>query len=321
MLGLVFTLVASLAWGQSYEVLLGELSRKVALQDAQVRDLEAKLDDHPASRMLDVSDVCQGRLTLTSGTPVTTGDVTNAGTIYFTPFRGSKISLYNGTYWVLHDFTERSLALSVTSGSVYDVFIYNNSGTLTLELSAAWSSTTVRTDALTMVDGIYVKSGATTRRYLGTIVASASNATTDSASSRLVWNYYNRVRKTFSVSDGTSTWNYTTASWRSSNNSTANRINYVGGIAESRLTLLYTQLLTTTGTVYTGLCEDCTNGYNYSPVGTFAQASMGGGNRHVALFNRNLFTGSHYVQSTEYGGTSTTFYGQGGHAIIGDVDC
>ena len=41
-----------------------------------------------------------GRLTLTSGTPVTTNDVTAATTIYYTPYKGNAIQLYNGTNWI-----------------------------------------------------------------------------------------------------------------------------------------------------------------------------------------------------------------------------
>lgn len=41
--------------------------------------------------------ICQGRLTLTSGTPVTTSDVTAATTIYFTPYKGNRIALCGGT--------------------------------------------------------------------------------------------------------------------------------------------------------------------------------------------------------------------------------
>jgi hypothetical protein len=98
-----------------------------------------------------------GRLTLTSGTSVTTSDVTGAGTLYYTPDVHNLIRLYDGTRWKLHTFTERSLALTLTASRAYDVFIYDNAGTLTLELSAAWNSDgTTRTDALTTQDGVKV---------------------------------------------------------------------------------------------------------------------------------------------------------------------
>src|SRR5262245_45446838 len=137
-------------------------------------------------------DICEGRLTLTSGAAVTTSDVTGAGTLYFTPFGGSRVALYDGARWRLHSFSERSLGLTLTSGKNYDVFLYDNAGTLTLELSSAWTNDTTRATALATQNGICVKSGAPTRRYLGTLRASGSNVTEDSLSKRFLWNYGHR---------------------------------------------------------------------------------------------------------------------------------
>ena len=55
-----------------------------------------------------------GRLTLTSNTPVLTGDVTAATTIYFTPFNGNRISLYTGSFWKSYSFSEISIAVPST---------------------------------------------------------------------------------------------------------------------------------------------------------------------------------------------------------------
>jgi len=133
-----------------------------------------------------------GRLTTESGVAMSTSDRTSQSTVYFTPFNGNQIALYDGTGWSIRTFTERSLTLSgLTSGKNYDVFIYDNAGTITLELSTAWTSDTARADALTTQDGVLVKSGATTRRYLGTLRTTSTTATEDSAAKRFLWNYYN----------------------------------------------------------------------------------------------------------------------------------
>ncbi len=114
-------------------------------------------------------------------------------TLYFTPYKGNRIGLYSGSTWGIRSFSEISLALStLTSGKNYDVFVYDNSGTPALELSAAWSDDTTRTDALTIQDGIRVKSSDATRRYVGTIRATASDSTEDGRTKRFVLNYYNR---------------------------------------------------------------------------------------------------------------------------------
>jgi len=158
--------------------------------------------------------VCQGRLTVTTGDPAGYASTASAGTIYFAPYVGDRVALYDGTRWKLYQFTERSLALSVSADNNYDVFLYDNAGTLTLELSNAWSTATARADALATQDGVLVKSGATTRRYLGTIRASGSNVTADSTARRLVWNYYNRLQRHLSAIEATDTWTYTTAAYQ-----------------------------------------------------------------------------------------------------------
>lgn len=86
--------------------------------------------------------VVEGRLTLTSGTPVTTADVTGATSVFFTPFNGNRVRVYDGTRWQLYTFSELTLALgTLVAFQGYDVFLYDNAGTLTLE-SNEWSNAT-----------------------------------------------------------------------------------------------------------------------------------------------------------------------------------
>src|SRR5574337_954655 len=47
-----------------------------------------------------------GRLTLTSGTPVTTSDVTGATTVYYTPYLHNLIPLWDGQNWAPVEFSE-----------------------------------------------------------------------------------------------------------------------------------------------------------------------------------------------------------------------
>lgn len=179
----------------------------------------------------DIRRICDGRLTLTTGTPVTTGDVAAATTLYFTPYRGNQIALYDGTRWRLYSFTERSIAIPATTDTNYDVFLYDNGGTLTLELTA-WTNATTRATALTAQDGIYVQSGATTRRYIGTIrTTDSSGECEDSLTKRFVWNYYNQKLRSLAVDDS-SGHSYSTATWRYWNNDSSMQIEYIQGIAE-----------------------------------------------------------------------------------------
>lgn len=176
--------------------------------------------------------LAQGRLTLTTATPVTTADVTAATTIYFTPFRGNTIELYNGSYWYPYTFTELSLSVPATTNTLYDVYLYDNAGTLTLD-ATAWSSDTARATALKTQDGILVKTGATGRRYLGCFrTTGSSGQTEDSYAKRYVWNYYNRIHRPMKVVDTTNSWAYTLATYQQANNSAANQLDFVIGVSE-----------------------------------------------------------------------------------------
>lgn len=147
-----------------------------------------------------------GRLTTESGVPVSTSDRTSQSTIYYTPFNGNSIHLFDGTLWQPFNFTERSLALSgLTADKNYDVFLYDNAGTLTLELSAAWTNDTTRADALATQDGVYVKDGAATRRWLGVIRTTSTSTIEDSETNRFVWNLYNQTARVCKSSAAIST--------------------------------------------------------------------------------------------------------------------
>ena len=268
---------------------------------------------------LDYPAICNGRLTLTSATPVTTTDVTNAGTLYFTPFRGAMVALYNGTRWELFRFTEISLALSVTSGTNYDVFLYESSGAVAMELTA-WSGNTTRATALALQDGIYVKSGTTTRRYVGTIRGSASNKTEDSQAKRFVWNYYNRVPRDLYRTDATVSWTYTTFAWRAGNNSSSNIVEVVVGVQETWISLRIAQNISGTTGGYVGICEDCSNTYASYGDSIYGLSSMNGTVRIVAYLDKSPVPGYHYYQWTELGlgsgsctryssGQNTAFFG------------
>jgi len=172
---------------------------------------------------------CQGRLTLESGVAVSTTDQTAKATLYFTPTGGNNIALYISGGWAMRTFTEKSLSLSgYTAAKPYDIFGYDDSGVLALE-SLVWTDDTTRATALTLQDGIYVKSGDATRRYLGTIYTSATGQCEDSKAKRFVWNEYNPVWRPMIVKDTTNTWSYSTSTLRQARASSANQLDFVQG--------------------------------------------------------------------------------------------
>lgn len=178
-----------------------------------------------------------GRLTLTSGTPVTTADVTAAATLYYTPYHSNIITLYDGERWIPVVFTEKSLSLvGYTASKPYDIWGYLSSGTLALE-STVWTDGTNRATALAYQDGRLVKNGATTRRYLGTIYINASGAQTDDAlTARFVWNYYNRVVRKMYRAEATSH-TYATNTIRAWNGSATIKMEFIIGVSEDAVLL------------------------------------------------------------------------------------
>src|SRR6185369_11168812 len=120
----------------------------------------------------------------------------------------------------------KSVAVPSTASTPFDVFGVLSSGTLALE-TVDWTNDTTRATALTTQDGVLVKSGDTTRRYLGTGRTTASTGQTeDSDLNRYLWNFYNRVHKRMHLSAGSN--NYNTNGAREWGGVT-NRVNFVVG--------------------------------------------------------------------------------------------
>lgn len=193
----------------------------------------------------------EGRLTLTTNVPVTTSDVTAATTLYYTPYVGDHIALFDGSStWTTIQFTQLSIAVPATTNTMYDVWIFNSSGTATLEL-LAWTNDTTRATALTYQNGILVKTGATTRRYVGSFrTTGSSGQTEDSLAKRYVWNYYNRVQRQMRVVDTTDTWTYSTATYRQANAAAGNQLDMVIGVSEDSVLAMVThQGFSSTATV------------------------------------------------------------------------
>lgn len=94
-----------------------------------------------------------GRLTLSSATPVMTTSVLGAATIYYVPYCGGQVPLWNGSAFVATPFSQISQVLSDTTRSpaaavenaLYDLFVWNNAGVPTLSRGPLWSQTTAVT--------------------------------------------------------------------------------------------------------------------------------------------------------------------------------
>lgn len=191
------------------------------------------LDQYGRRLRLKPIGITNGRMTLTTGVPVTTADVNAATTIRYTPYLGGKCEVYNGSFWIEAPFTELSLSLSgFTADMNSDLWVYDNAGTLTLERTE-WTNDTTRATAITRQDGRLCKSGTLTRLYLGTFrTTSATGQTEDSVTNRYVWNYYNRVPRGLRRANNTSH-TYNTNTVQPFNNDAPNsQVEFVVGVIE-----------------------------------------------------------------------------------------
>lgn len=264
------------------------------------------------------SDIPNGRLTLTSGTPITTTDVTAATSFYYTPYNGNVIALYDGSNWQPITFTEVTVSISgFTANSNYDVWGRISAGALAVD-TTIWTNDTTRATAITTQDGIDVKSGDATRRLLGTIrITGTTGQTEDSNTKRYVSNRYNDVPRTMKVNDATATWVYSTATWRQANGSTANQIDYVCCVARPVQAMVqatsYLSVVSSASNAVAGIGVDsvpaASNAIAYYP----AALSSGLGFPTGAYYQGVPGVGRHYLTWLEYAspGAGSTVSWQG----------
>ena len=266
-----------------------------------------------------------GRLTLSSGTPVMVADVLTASTLYYTPFISNQISVYTGSTWELKTFAELSVSLGgLAADTNFDVFIYSNAGVMTLELTA-WTNNTTRATDLVRQDGVLCKTGALTRRYIGTIrttgtiglceMSFGSLAVGGTAAKLFVWNACNRLESTAQVGDTTNSWTYGTAAWRASNNSSGMRANFVVGLQEDAFSASF-------GSGAAGASAAIGVGYDSVTAfsGTPATNVIGDGTMAYLFAAASVVPaiGYHYVSAIENptAAVSITFFGDNGSDAI-----
>lgn len=308
-------LIDGYASGSTFTATAGDTVDVIAVTTTQFRLKPRLYSGNPVNTPV---NVCEFRLTLTTALPVTTSDVTAAATVFWTPYKGNHVGLYDGSQWNIRTSAQLSIDVTLLSADkLYDVFVYDNAGTPTLE-TLVWTNDTTRATALAFQDGVYVKSGATTRRYVGTFRTNSSTRVHDALVDRWVWNYYNRVLRTMRVTEATDTWAYTTATWRQARASTANQLDFVIGVAEDAVTAKVHCFGANTNAgvnMIVGIGYDTTSSITsgclcYSGAIQVANA--------IVSLDAELTTiptvGRHFLSWNEYSdalGTST-FYGDGG---------
>lgn len=214
-----------------------------------------------------------GRLTLAANTPVMNAATTNTSIIYYVPYKHSYVMTFNGANLVPVLISSPQLSINIaanvantgpaatTANNNYDLFVWNNNGTLTLSLGPAWQSANTRgsntalnranssgllTNNLAIVNGPPANQGT----YLGTISTNTfgnvdwnvgGTAVGGLPATLNIWNMYNRIKVMGNVQEATSNWNYGSGSptLRAVNGSNGNRVSFVYGLAEDFFKAVY----------------------------------------------------------------------------------
>lgn len=206
-----------------------------------------------------------------------------------------------------------TITFKLPASTVYDVFVFNNSGTPKLEF-LAWTNSTTRATALLLQEGIDVKTGQKSRRYAGTIVTTATaGQLEDSLTYHSIDNAYNcDEERPIGIWDTTDSWTYNTASFRSWNNSTASRVTFVIGKPHKLVTLIFAcyvfHTLGGSNNVRIGIGLD-----SVTVDSSSMRAPIGSGTA-TATYKERPGIGLHYLQLLERGnGAATcTYYGDNG---------
>jgi hypothetical protein len=253
--------------------------------------------------------------------------------------------------WTEYQFSQLTLTISSTyqtAGNIYDVFVFISGGVPVIAFGPQWYSTSSRGtnygSDIQQLDGIWVNTygvpqgadfnngstlystgsvplywGAT---YVGSVYITANGETGVSLKPSAasggtnnvmgVYNAYNRVRTTAYSRDSTSSWNYSTASWRAADGSTSNRISFLDGLQQSPVTGNYSIMGATSGNGIGEYIAINLDGSTPDIAATMASSgSQPGANQYSVTETFYPQMGLHYIQAVEYasGSGTASFYG------------
>jgi len=231
------------------------------------------------------------------------------------PFLHNQIALCNaaGDTWSVLESDEIELVLSgLTANLCYDVFAWN-SGALDVEL-VAWLNATTRATALATLDGVTVKSGDPSRRYLGTICAISATTIGDTENARRVWNENNRVMRAMRTVSVTASYTYSINTWRLAESADTQKFFVVIGrslepLRAYNIAQIYNSGVAGSGGVAIGI-DSTTAPASLSTIALQAMTVASKDFTLGATFNGLLAPGFHYVARLEKAVASgvTTWY-------------
>jgi len=204
----------------------------------------------------------QGYLTPTTGVPVIVADASAQTSLFYEPLVGNLVPIIQNGVIAMRTFAPFTLALNNpnhAAATLYDVFLWDIAGVVTIGTGPAWANSGAGTSSrgagagtteLVRTNGLWVNAVSMTTRngagtfavgaglatYLGTILIDAVGTVTCHRSwgqnrKWCVWNAYNRQPLYLKAGDSTATWNYQ-GGLRASNNLAANSLTVLSGLAE-----------------------------------------------------------------------------------------
>lgn len=295
-----------------------------------------------------------GRLSLSSNFttppgPVMAADVSNAGTIYYSNYINSALYLWNGSAWTLFNFTQLPLTLNSgqhTSGNLYDLFIFNNSGSPKLAAGPAWTNSTTRAAAISYLDGLWTNSAtitltagglsfpsqaANTCLYVGTFYANGNaqctmqftpNAASGGSNTILgLYNAYFQRHISSSSTDNNAGYTYAVAAWRPMDNNNNNRITVVDGLGQSHVRCAVSSLMAgSSANGQIGITVDSVSASPKHGIGPVTGTS-GANFPTVALEIFQPAMGLHFYQAMEIANSGTvSFNNDANAALLLDMD-
>lgn len=209
----------------------------------------------------------QGRLTLSSGQAVMTGDVTGATAVYYAPYTGTFVPIYNGVNVQMYKFATDQIGLTLplssgthTGGHLYDVFVFSVGGVITLGTGPQWTNTTTRSvsphffqglwtnpssmtvsygspiatyscpqDQCTYVGTVYITTDGHTCMQFQPAAAAGGVSTCGTGAFAGLWNAYNRVPAHIRIKDSNGPWNAASINWEAAD------IGYTGSNYNNRI--------------------------------------------------------------------------------------
>ena len=273
----------------------------------------------------------QSRISISTGVPVMNATVSGATTIYYTPYVGQLVPLYDGTRFHMYDTGgELSQATTdntkspaaVANNSIYDMFVWNDSGTMRCTRGPAWTNDTTRSagTALTRINGILLNNTGITNgpaanrgTYVGSVRSNGSaqidfiygaSASGGTASVLYVWNMYNQVLIGTTVTDSGVTYTYTSSTIRQARASAGNQISFLVGLETGTAKFSYSNdqatLAAASAFVQIGVGFNTTSGFS-SPRQTIQN---GAANAHrvgmTAVYTTAPTTlGAHIISANE----------------------